>query len=306
MRLKKGLISATIMATLLASFCYAGATFSRVKNWINGEVLTASDLNAEFDNILNNLTPAGVDDYSGSNTDMRAVTDPYPVLSESLATSLQGEIERLRYQILQLKMAIASSSNTYWYQDVPQGGDFVIANGKVGIDTNSPLYGFHVNTDMVASSPTTILTLTNNTITFTDDSTQMNGMASQTVMEAAAASGKAATAASTKYHPGVAKAWVVFSGSGTPTILAGYNVASITDNGTGDYTINFTNAFSGTNYACGGFATWKSGNWSSAVMQDETNLASTTASAYRINVRDFATSLTVDAARVQVVCYGDQ
>lgn len=302
----KKILSLAAACILSAQVCFAGATFSRVKSWISGEVLTASDLNAEFDNILNNLTPAGIDDYSATATDMRQTTDPYPLLSESLATSLQGEIERLRYQVHQLKMAIASSSNTYWYQDVPPGGDFVIANGKVGIDTNNPLYGFHVNTDMVASSPTTILTLTNNTITFTDDSSQMNGMASQTVMEAAAASGKAATAASTKYHPGVAKAWVVFAGSGTPTILAGYNVSSITDNGTGDYTINFTNAFSGTNYACGGFATWKSGSWSSAVMQDETNLGSTTASAYRINVRDFATSLTVDAARVQVVCYGDQ
>lgn len=291
---------------LSAQLCHAGATFSRVKNWISGETLTASDLNAEFDNILNNLDPTGIDDYSGSNTDMRQVTDPYPSLSESLATSLKGEIERLRYQILQLKSAIAISSNTYWYQDVPGGGTFVIANNKVGIHTNNPTAGFHVNTDMTASSPTTINTLTSNTITFTDDSTQMNGMASQTVMEAAAASGKAATAASTKYHPGVAKAWVVFAGSGTPTILAGYNVSSITDNGTGDYTVNFTNSFSGTNYSCAGLATWKSGVWSAAVMQDETNLGSTTAGAYRINVRDFATSLTVDAARVQLVCYGDQ
>ena len=38
-----------------------GATFNRVKNWI-AEKLTPSDLNAEIDNILNNLTAAGVDD----------------------------------------------------------------------------------------------------------------------------------------------------------------------------------------------------------------------------------------------------
>ena len=45
----------------------AGATFSRVKTWI-AEVLTASDLNAEFDNILNNLLPAGVDDECAQST----------------------------------------------------------------------------------------------------------------------------------------------------------------------------------------------------------------------------------------------
>jgi hypothetical protein len=52
---------------------------------------------------------------------------------------------------------------------------------------------------------------------------------------------------------GSAKAWVNFNGTGTPAIRASYNVSSITDNGTGDYTVNFTNAFADANYAftCG-------------------------------------------------------
>lgn len=48
---------------------------------------------------------------------------------------------------------------------------------------------------------------------------------------------------------GSAKAWVNFNGTGTVAIRASYNVSSITDNGTGDYTINFTNAFADVNYA---------------------------------------------------------
>jgi hypothetical protein len=48
---------------------------------------------------------------------------------------------------------------------------------------------------------------------------------------------------------GIAKAWVNFDGTGTPSIRASYNVSSITDNGTGDYTVNFTNAFADVNYA---------------------------------------------------------
>jgi hypothetical protein len=47
---------------------------------------------------------------------------------------------------------------------------------------------------------------------------------------------------------GSAKAWVNFNGTGTVAIRASYNVSSITDNGTGDYTVNFTNAMSDTNY----------------------------------------------------------
>jgi len=48
---------------------------------------------------------------------------------------------------------------------------------------------------------------------------------------------------------GSAKAWVNFNGTGTVAIRESFNVGSITDNGTGDYTINFTNAMSNTNYA---------------------------------------------------------
>lgn len=41
---------------------------------------------------------------------------------------------------------------------------------------------------------------------------------------------------------GSARAWVNFNGAGTVTIRQAYNVSSITDNGTGDYTVNFSNA----------------------------------------------------------------
>ena len=49
--------------------------------------------------------------------------------------------------------------------------------------------------------------------------------------------------------PGTAKAWVNFNGTGTVAIRASYNVSSITDNGVGDYTVNFTTALADANYA---------------------------------------------------------
>lgn len=45
------------------------------------------------------------------------------------------------------------------------------------------------------------------------------------------------------------RAWVNFNGTGTVAIRASFNVSSITDNGTGDYTVNFTNAMADTSYA---------------------------------------------------------
>ena len=47
---------------------------------------------------------------------------------------------------------------------------------------------------------------------------------------------------------GSAKAWVNFNGTGTVAIRASYNVSSITDNGTGNYTVNFTNAMPDANF----------------------------------------------------------
>jgi len=44
------------------------------------------------------------------------------------------------------------------------------------------------------------------------------------------------------------KAWVNFNGTGTVAIRASFNVSSITDNVTGDYTVNFTNALADANY----------------------------------------------------------
>ena len=51
-----------------------------------------------------------------------------------------------------------------------------------------------------------------------------------------------------------ARAWVNFNGTGTVAIRASGNVSSITDNGTGDYTVNFTTALADANYSVNGTA----------------------------------------------------
>jgi hypothetical protein len=54
------------------------------------------------------------------------------------------------------------------------------------------------------------------------------------------------------------RAWVNFNGTGTVAIRASGNVSSITDNGVGDFTINFINAMIDTFYSFGG-SIWDSG-----------------------------------------------
>jgi hypothetical protein len=56
------------------------------------------------------------------------------------------------------------------------------------------------------------------------------------------------------------RAWVNFNGTGTVAIRGSGNVSSITDNGTGDYTVNFTTAMVDANFATTGTAGQSSGD----------------------------------------------
>ena len=78
---------------------------------------------------------------------------------------------------------------------------------------------------------------------------------------------------------GIAKAWVNFDGTNTVTIRSSFNVSSITDNGTGDYTVNFTNALPNTNYAITGFSRRDNdvGGVFSVISAIQTNTKTTTA-----------------------------
>ena len=72
---------------------------------------------------------------------------------------------------------------------------------------------------------------------------------------------------------GSAKAWVNFNGTGTVSIRASYNVSSITDNGTSDYTINFSTSMPNANYsvvAAIGDTDVAHGNWAASVCMPKT------------------------------------
>lgn len=61
---------------------------------------------------------------------------------------------------------------------------------------------------------------------------------------------------------GSAKAWVYFTvTAGTPAIQTAFNITSITDNGAGDYTFNFTNSLADANFAFAGLGTAGGANY---------------------------------------------
>jgi hypothetical protein len=75
------------------------------------------------------------------------------------------------------------------------------------------------------------------------------------------------------------RAWVNFNGTGTVAIRASGNVSSITDNGVGDYTVNFTTAMPDANYAYCGSQSSSSAGVSSFVLNNIGATAPTTTTA---------------------------
>ena len=94
------------------------------------------------------------------------------------------------------------------------------------------------------------------------------------------------------------RAWVNFNGTGTVAIRASGNVSSITDNGTGDYTVNFTTAMSDINYSTSisSAPNYGGGNVVIALNTNNTGLVeiAPTTSAVRMAVRYLGSGSTTD------------
>tara|TARA_B100001939_G_C16862854_1_gene582691 strand:+ start:591 stop:977 length:387 start_codon:yes stop_codon:yes gene_type:complete len=75
---------------------------------------------------------------------------------------------------------------------------------------------------------------------------------------------------------GTAKAWVNFNGAGTVAIRESNNTSSITDNGTGNYTVNFTSAMEDVNYSLTGLGTWNTDTASGGLFATQTSTFATT------------------------------
>jgi hypothetical protein len=101
---------------------------------------------------------------------------------------------------------------------------------------------------------------------------------------------------------GTAKAWVNFNGTGTVAIRSSFNVSSITDNGTGEYRINFTNPMPDTNYVYTGSTAWTTGQ-PSAIVGSGTTDGSITTSSLRIYALGNSSDGLVDVSTCMVAIF---
>lgn len=132
-------------------------------------------------------------------------------------------------------------------------------------------------------------------------------VATQAEQEAASSTAVATTPGRQQYHPSAAKAWVNFESIGTLAIEASYNVSSVTDNAVGDFTVNFTTAFSSVHYAMAGSAKDGGGSLQTVVLMEKASVAPTTTTMRIIVVlNDATTNALIDSDANHCVFYGDQ
>ncbi len=131
-------------------------------------------------------------------------------------------------------------------------------------------------------------------------------LAAQSDMETGTSTSLLVTPGRVKSHPGVLKAFAIVTVSGgTPTLEAeSYGVSSVGDNGAGDFTLNWSTAFSSAKYALAGMV----GDFTSASSLRGMVIGSATAisaSAVRV-VMGTNASMNEDPTRFTVMAAGDQ
>jgi hypothetical protein len=101
------------------------------------------------------------------------------------------------------------------------------------------------------------------------------------------------------------RAWVNFNGTGTVAIRSSGNVSSITDNGVGDYTVNFTNALTDANYSVTGSSSGDTSSHYSYVCVRMNNNGTNSPSAFqtssiRFIIRNDGGANTIDTANISL------
>lgn len=92
-----------------------------------------------------------------------------------------------------------------------------------------------------------------------------------------------------------AKAWINFNGTVSVAVRDSRNASSVTDHGTGDYSVNFATAFANANYSFGGGcdAVWA-----------QNNVTAPSASQFRLYCADFA-GTSIDRTFIALQTIGD-
>ncbi len=138
------------------SSVYAAYPYSMTYTPQADDTILSDHINTSNNEHINHNIPESIDDYSNTVNEMGTTTDPYPADSESQATTLDGELQRLRHAIDQLKKKFNTAA-TKWYHDATDEGVLWVKGADVASATALPLLADGARVDVTGT--TTIATM---------------------------------------------------------------------------------------------------------------------------------------------------
>ena len=271
---------------------------SRLYDFVAGTTIVADQVDAEFNQIIttinNKVGRATTETISGAKTFTAAITSSndngWSGINTFSHASTPIKTDIIAERTSANGVAIDSVVCKDGFIRVPAGAGYTPAtNGDIGYDSTSHTYDVYVN------GAARYLIHDGNVPT----------AAAQSDQETATSTTLFVTPGRQQYHPSAPKAWVRFNGTGTVAIAGSYNVTSITDNGVGDYTINFTTAFSGAGTYAGIVSAGMGVAGSAVRLATGPTTAASTTSAWRLETTNISGTLT-DTESINAIFCGDQ
>jgi hypothetical protein len=245
---------------------------------IYGGSLPASNLT------LVSTTAAGTSDYiafqTGSQTErLRISTAGVITVTGSLSTSSDFAVNTNKFTVA------AATGNTAVAGTLGVTGDFAVNTNKFTVTASS--------------GNTAVAGTLNVTGAATLASVTGAAIATQSDQETSTSTTTIVSPGRQQFHPSAAKAWVKWGV--TTSIDASYNVSSITDNATGDWTVNIGTDFSSANYAAVSNIEFGGTAFSSHIQASGQAAGTLRIEAYNTNSGALA-----DPTKNHVICFGDQ
>lgn len=266
--------------------------------------------------VYNYNTPSGITaaivtaagQLIGSNGDGSPVAITAPTVEGQLLIARLGTTPKMAWETLDLSQLTQTGVKTAAYTAV--ANDHVLVNAAslsadIQVDLPaSPANGTKVRITLLASHATYKVTVGRN-------GSNVNGGTTMTVFTLRKAGDSfyfeytGSTLGWVAINSAVrsqARAWILLNGTGTIAIRDEFNVSSITDNGTGDYTITFAAALTSANYTVTGGASRSSDGTQPLIVGIKSSTTPTT-TAVRVQLLGDG-GATDDSAYTSVVIHG--